>query len=238
MNKLKTALILLLTLFVLAVGAFFPKIVSSIQDLHHNGRSSSSPITAVELEIVKDISPVARLIMLSNADSFTEVTENITAMTKDDALNAARTGLAPYIESGLIAYCEDEISITPMLVQVSSMPDLQGIVWLVHLMGDAGGISSITLTVDDDTGHILQIAYTHEDVTAVNPAEETLSIWTDIFFSSLEIEHLSEKIAVESAYEDGSHAAQQYSLSDPEYGQVFVDLFLYPYGFSIECVPE
>ena len=234
MNKLKTGLIFLLTVVILLTGAFLPKIVSAIRDRNHNGRTSSAPIATVELKIEKDISPVAQLIMLCNSDNSTEVSENIAAMTKEEAIEAARAGLAPYIDAGLIKYCEDTVSLSPLLVQASAMQDLQGIFWFIHIMGDAGGISNINLIMDDETGNILHIEYTYENLTNVMPAQEALDTWSDIFFSALEIDYLDAIIEAEHVYDDSGYAGHRYAFSDPEYGQIFIDLFIYPYGFSME----
>ena len=237
MNKLKTSLILLLTLLVLTAGAFFPKIVSAIQDLS-NGHDGSVPITAVELKIVKEVSPVARLIMLSKAVDFTEVSESIASMTRAEALEAVRAELMPYIDAGLIAYREDEIVLTPVLVQTSSMQELQGIVWIVRITGDNDGISNLSIIMDDNTGYILQIEYTHENLITAIPGEDATKMWTDIFFTALDLDYLGAETNAEHVYDDSIYRAKQYSFYDSQYGQVFVNLVLYPYGFSIECVPQ
>ena len=237
MNKLKTGLVLLLTVVILLTGAFLPKIVSVIQDHSRNGRTSSAPIANIELKIEKDVSPVAQLIMLCNSDSTTEVTENIAAMTKEEAMAAVRAGLVPYIDAGLIEYCEDTASLSPFLVQASAMQDLQGIFWFIHIMGDAGGISNINIIMDDETGNILHMEYTYENLTNVIQAQEALDTWSDIFFSALEIDYQRARIEAEYVYDDSGYAGHRYAFSDPEYGQIFVDLFLYPYGFSMESSP-
>ena len=238
MNKLKIWLVLLHTFSLLLAGAFFPRIVSTVQDYRSTGRITSSQIPAVALKIKKDLSPVARLIMFSNADNSTEVTESIAAMTKEEALAATRAELTPYIDAGLIEYSEAEVTLAPILLQASFVPDLQGIVWYVHIMGDAGGISNINIVLDDDTGHILQIEYSHENLTNIIPTTDAVQqVWADIFFSALELDYLNAQLEAEYVYDNAEHVSQRYAFADPEYGEVFVDLFLYPYGFSIKCSP-
>lgn len=235
MSKLKTGIAAVLTLALLVGGAFFPKLVSAVQDQISRDNATSNPIRSIQLEIEKNVSVLGRMVMLVNVQGAIELTENKTKMTSQEVMDAARKGLQPYIDVNLIKYNEAEVTLSPHLLQVPDMLELQGIVWSVAITIAADPYSYINLIIDDETGHILQIWYASEDNPCDIPAEDALVLLAEIFFSSLDLDYAAQGIAVESIYaNDALNAANRYCFTDPKYGEVLVDLYVYPEGFYIE----
>lgn len=236
MHKLKIAVTVLLTLALLVAGAFIPKLVSAVWDLRSTGTVDSVPITAVELKITKNISSLGRLAMVCNMEGNISLTESKAKMKKEEVLTAVREQLQPYVDAQLMVYAESEVTLNPCLVQVPDMLELQGVVWFVSISGGADHPSAVELMVDDETGHILQLWYTNEEDFDVMPVEDTVMTVADIFFSSLGIDHSGQHLSenMEYAY-DGMSGVRRYFFQDPQYGEVFVDFYIYPGGFHTEC---
>ena len=113
---------------------------------------------------------------------------------------------------------------------------MQSIVWFVDITGDPINYTFLQLVVDDETGNILRISFTHENLQGLLFGIEALTVFADVFFNGLGINDYASFLApdLEYAYVGENANAIRYQLGDSVYGEVIVDLFVHEHGFYIE----
>ena len=238
MNKLKEFTALMLTLALIAAGAYLPKAVSLFLDRSDTGNASFAPISSLRFEISKNIPSIGKLAILSRLDSSFELRESKAQMTQQEVLDAIHTGVQPYIDAQLMVYSEADVEMRPTLVQAQDDQALQSVVWLVAISGDPADSSLLQMVIDDETGNILMISSACENVNieASLAGPEALAVLADIYFTGLGIDDYarSEVRDLEYAYTQDNTSAVRYCFYDSTYGEVNVDLYVHEYGFDIE----
>lgn len=236
MAKLKGFIAVVLAVALIVAGAYFPKAISTILDWQNGGNVSTNPISSIRIEIAKDIPSLGKLALLSRLGSSIELTESKAKMNKEEVMEAVYTGIQPYVDSQLIAYSEQSVQMYPSLIQAKDDQDLQSIVWFVEITGDPANYTFLQLILDDETGRILMISFTHENLEGILFGTEALSVFADIFFTSLGIDDYAQFVApdLEYAYVGDNANAIRYRFGDAVYGEVNVDLYVHEHGFYIE----
>ena len=236
MAKLKGLIAVVLALALIVAGAYFPKAISTILDWQNGGNVSTNPISSIRIEISKDIPSLGKLALLSRLGSSIELTESKAKMNKEEVMEAVYTGIQPYVDSQLIAYSEQSVQMYPSLIQAKDDQDLQSIVWFVEITGDPANYTFLQLILDDETGDIIMISFTHENLEGLLFGMEALSAFADIFFTMLGIDDYAQFVVrdLEYAYVGDNANAIRYRFGDAVYGEVNVDLYVHEHGFYIE----
>ena len=236
MAKLKGFVAVVLSLALIVAGAYFPKAISTILDWQNSGNVSTNPISSIQIEISKDIPSLGKLALLSRLGSSIELTESKAKMNKEEVMEAVYTGIQPYVDSQLMAYSEQSVQMYPSLIQAKDNQDLQSIVWFVEITGDPANYAFLQLIVDDETGNILMISFTHENLQGLLFGSEALTVFADIFFTNLRIDDYAQFVVpdLEYAYVGDNANAIRYRFGDAVYGEVNVDLYVHEHGFYIE----
>ena len=151
-------------------------------------------------------------------------------------MEAVYTGIQPYVDSQLMAYNEQSVQMYPCLMQAKDDQGLQSIAWFVEITGDPINYTFLQLVVDDETGNILMISFTHENLQGLLFGIEALTVFADIFFNGLGIDDYASYLVpdLEYAYVGDNANAIRYQLGDSVYGEVNVDLYVHEHGFYIE----
>lgn len=236
MAKLNGFIAVVLALALIIAGAYFPKAISIYLDWRNNGNASSNPITSLRLEIDKDIPALGQLAILSRLGSSIELNESKAKMTKEEVLDAVHEGIQPYVDSQLMVYSEFQVNMHPSLIQSQTDQALQSIAWFVEITGEPTNYTFLQLIIDDETGRILMISFTHENLEGILFGTEALSVFADIFFTSLGVDDYAQFVApdLEYAYVGDNANAIRYRFGDAVYGEVNVDLYVHDHGFYIE----
>lgn len=236
MAKLKGFIAVVLALTLIVAGAYFPKAISTILDWQNSGNISTNPISSIRIDIAKDIPSLGKLALLSRLGSTIELTESKAKMSKEEVMEAVYTGIQPYVDSQLMAYNEQSVQMYPCLMQAKDDQGLQSIVWFVDITGDPINYTFLQLVVDDETGNILRISFTHENLQGLLFGIEALTVFADVFFNGLGINDYASFLApdLEYAYVGDNANAIRYQLGDSVYGEVIVDLYVHEHGFYIE----
>lgn len=236
MAKLKGLITVVLALALIVAGAYFPKAISTILDWQNGGNVSTNPISSIRIEISKDIPSLGKLALLSRLGSSIELTESKAKMNKEEVMEAVYTGIQPFVDSQLLAYSEQSVQMYPSLIQAKDDQDLQSIVWFVEITGDPANYTFLQLILDDETGDIIMISFTHENLEGLLFGMEALSAFADIFFTSLGIDDYAQFVVpdLEYAYVGDNANAIRYRFGDAVYGEVNVDLYVHEHGFYIE----
>lgn len=236
MAKLKGFVAVVLALALIVAGAHFPKAISTILDWQNRGNVSTNPISSIRIEIAKNIPSIGKLALLSRLGSTIELTESKAKMSKEEVMEAVYTGIQPYVDSQLMVYNEQSVQMYPCLMQEKGDQGLQSIVWFVDITGDPINYTFLQLVVDDETGNILRISFTHENLQGLLFGIEALTVFADVFFNGLGINDYASFLApdLEYAYVGDNANAIRYQLGDSVYGEVIVDLYVHEHGFYIE----
>ena len=190
MQKLKTALLILLTMMLLVLGAALPKIAAAAQDGATVNNSGSSPIRSVALELSQDkpLSLLEKAALLADG-VFYSIAANDAAMTQEEVLTAIEGNLAPYYHADLVPYNWKDIQVkaAPYFVYGSNQDESSHIFWVVSIGWDSAALQSCSLDlyVDDETGEILYIQYTSGSPLDVYDPETYVDIFCDAYFESL-----------------------------------------------------
>lgn len=244
MRKFKAWFAVLFALSLIGACAFFPKITALFLDESLSSEAVFRPIDPIRLEIRQELPILGKLAVLSRADLNFEISDSKTKMSKDQVMDAMHTGLAPYTDTALISYFEENIQIRPDIFQVQSNPELQTVVWLVDIThdpyDDPKSFSNIGLAIDDETGAILAISYTCETPTNTPVGQDALTVFAEIYFSGLGIQNYGAFLMpdMESAYWGDNGDAARYCFEDAQYGRFHVDLNVHDHGFYVEFSQE
>lgn len=236
MAKLKGFIAVVLTLALIVAGAYFPKAISTILDWQNCGNVSTNPISSIRIEIAKDIPSLGKLALLSRLGSRIELAESKAKMNKEEVMGAVYTGIQPYVDAQLMVYSGFEVNMYPSLIQAKDDQDFQRIVWFVEITGDPANYTFLQLILDDETGDIIMISFTQENLEGTLVGIEALSVFADIFFTGLGIDDYALFVVpdLEYAYVGDNANAIRYRFGDAVYGEVNVDLYVHEHGFYIE----
>lgn len=236
MGKLKGFFAVVLALALIIAGAYFPKAVSLFLDWTNTGNVSSNPIESIRFELDKDIPSIGKLAILSRLGSSIELSESKASMTKEEVMAVVYEGIQPYIDSNMMSYSEQEVHLYPSLIQAQDDQDLQSIVWFVDITGGPVNYTFLQLIVDDETGKILMLSYTHEDFEGNIVGAEAIAVFADIYFTGLGLNDYAQAAVsdLEYAYVGENANAIRYRFGDAIYGEVNVDLYVHEHGFYVE----
>lgn len=237
MRRLKTLLILLFSLVLLAALAALPRAVAAVQDLRAIGKSHTGQVAPVQLEIREDSSAMAALALMGRMNGVIEVPDEVASMTREEVKEAALTQLQPYMDAGLIdLYDVFHTEIRCLLGQASSNSELNSIFWTVTVIRDDEGLLVIDTAIDDKTGRLLRINVTDNFAPYVNDPEAILMPYADIYFTGLGIDDYGDFATDDLAeqYVGDNAFGIRYRFGDALYGEVNVDLYTYSYGFYTE----
>lgn len=227
MQKLKYAFALLAMAAVLALGALAPQAVAKAQDRRNLGKITCLDIGALNLEIEtpKPYEQQIRekLAVLSTGYCI-PASEEQTQNSREEILRIYGEEYERYASGGLInAYGPPELeSCSPYLY----IMEIQGsfysnIVWhLEACFFDPDCGSNLMMTLDDETGKLLQIWYASNDTSWYLDGERALEQFCELYFTGLDLP-------------EGSLAEVQDAQPEPE-----ANVKLAEYSLQGEWFPE
>lgn len=230
-------LILLLTLGMLAAGAFLPQIVAAVQD--SRPQEGHAPVQGVELELRVDyLSVMDRIAILSNTNAV-EIPEEMASRSLDEILDLAAEIVAQYQNAGLIT--APDIDVHSQLMGYS--------VWLSVFQGDTT-VSSIhwnlqilfdeeeaplLMSINDETGALLRITYDYSKESYFDP-DISMEVLSTLYLAGLGEDFSEYSPAGLEVYTDnGKIIGQNWAAfwEDEVYGSYGVSFDTRQYGFSV-----
>lgn len=233
MSNLKIALVLLLTLALLAAGACLPAMAAAVRDWQTLGRASTQAVSSVSLTIRQETPALGKLAMMCRQDGVLEVTESACRLTTEEVEELAYAVLEPYAAAGLITQSPEKFTIyeiRPLLPQVPEDPELAGIVWDITMVG-----SNVSLLIDDESGKLLLINYS---AGIEYGRQDLLDTFVDIYFTELGITDYAGFVTddLDGEYVGDNAVGVRYRFGDAVYGEINVDFNIYKYGFYMAFV--
>lgn len=158
---LKPLILLLLTAAVIAAGARLPAIAGDW--MSRDDTVSYADITPVELEFGDRaaLSPLKKMYLVGQFDGI-NVSERDTRMTSAQALEAAETVLAPYIDAGLVNWTGGNVDICQPKLLFDNGTGWYGYFWIISKTGEELQANTLSLILDDETGRLVRISYSED----------------------------------------------------------------------------
>lgn len=112
MRRLKNALLVLLTLLLVAVGAVMPEAVSYIQDSYSPGLEESRSFDSFSLTLREETDLGRTLQLIAGSDYYVEEAQasEHTSLSEGQALDAAQEVLTELVRHGLLEWLPEELS--------------------------------------------------------------------------------------------------------------------------------
>lgn len=243
MNKLRTPLILLLTLLLLITGAYLPGIVCFFRELSALGKPNVSPVQQIILRLeeptLTDSGVMFQKLALERHMQTIPVTEKEASKSSDQIYQAVEKQMDAYLECGLFQWFSyTQRTAEPYLAVDEQDPDNYAIIWAVDYACKDETYHNLFLHVDDSTGTILKMDY-YTDQVLYPPEEQQLCFegWCTSYFDALDLAAGSEYVQSldtwTDVYRSGDVLTVTYCFQEIEFGLVCVSFTMNPNGFYI-----
>lgn len=248
MRRLRTFLILLLVVALIALFAVMPKLAAAVSDHFTNERPGSAPMQSVELALssgkADEPGYMMRKLALEQRMSTIPIEPAQASMTAEDALAAAQDGMTAYMEAHMFEWFEYTFcSAEPYLGIDPDDKTNNSIFWSITFATQSDPYHYLFLHIDDETGKILYLSYETNGPDKYNyyyPENQRLMMegLVDAFFGPLnltqrgEYENLLGESVIEKELTDDVTCVV-YTFDDAEYGTIHVAFHITPEGFHV-----
>lgn len=245
MRKLRTLLILLLAMFLIAAGAYLPRIAAAVQDGQTLGHTATEPMQSLVLELGGETQApgyMMRKLALEQNMMTIPISAGEASMTQEDVFAAAEKGMEGYIEAGMFEWFEYNFrNAEPYLGIDADDKSNFTVFWSVTLDYQGDPYQYLFLHIDDETGKILYInyvTYADDQFKYYYPDNQQLMMedFVSTYFSQLDLTDLADYAylngtGTEKVTTADDVTAVRYSFGDLVYGEVSVDFYITPVGF-------
>ncbi len=250
MGKLRTAVLILIVVGVLAAAACMPQMVTALMDWGRLGSVSFMDVQPVKLEFGENMAPnsengaeyILDRLGLEASMSSVPITEDDTAMTRQEVEAAVQKKMQAYADAGIFEWFDySDAHATPYLGIDPKAPDTFTIFWTVSMVQEQDPYRSLFLHVDDGTGAIVSIRYecygAYDKNAYIEKSPVIMDKLVQIFLGQL---GLTENMRVEVQPEetvrgelDGGVLFTRYRIISDGREDVYVDFYVTgPGGFS------
>lgn len=246
MNKLKTAISLLLAVLLVAAFAWMPRLVGAITDGITIGKAVSAPIRAVTLAPSGDEAGAMRKLALNQRGTPISIDQDVASMSEDDVYLAALTGMEAYVDAGLFEWFSySSWQATPYLWIDLENRNNNAIFWTVLFYLDGQG-QALSLDIDDETGKIYRLNYytsgtDRDKYTLSANRKKLMERFVEVYFSTTGL--TQEPANTYKNFIDGDSDATEpphsitsakYTFEDETYGILYLSFAIFEEGFYIE----
>ena len=237
MRNLKTSLLILLTILLLAAFAALPVIAASLQDDRVVNQSGYQQMQTLKLDYgnEKETRPIMGKLALFSIMQTIDIDSSQASMTQEEAFLAAETQIKAYEDAGIFQWFDVALrSATPKLgIDPNDATDYV-VFWTVTYISEKEQNQTLLLDIDDETGKILGIrhevyeSYSMDGVWERN--QKIMNEFTNIYFSQLGMTAAKEYAESEAGFEyyerDGGVSNALYSFGDVTYGEISIDFYV------------
>lgn len=243
MSKIKSVLVILLTVMLLIGGSLLPTMATRIQDKSTANVVQYENIEALQLRLEEEALsmtyPEKMFLMMHGAGM--DITDEDTKIKGKNILEATYTALLPYMELFFgSSFDNDHIEYYPVMVYDESNPARYAYYWHVILSLDVSENDTVSVVLDDETGKVLAVELIDPEMNIEEAYLQKLQYnLAAAYFTDLEIEPVAEwPLAVEQYDDMGSSlAATGYVFIDDVHGaEINVQIGVRSDGFYIYIV--
>lgn len=242
----KTALLILLTITVVVLGALLPGILADIHESRFE--AGFADIRSVELQLRSDGNHSLKdaISLVCNSINTLAVSENVTVRTEDEILDLAEQLLRPYLDQGLILASGLDVhsqtySCIPYLTVSEGEAAASVVFWEVLILFDEEE-PALRLGIEDQTGalvvldyHSSKTDYIYTGVEYFTP-DETMEKLCKTYLEGLgsEFDSFTPEKDTETNTSSGGVYAQHWNISwEGEFGPAGIGFDAWPYGVTI-----
>lgn len=250
MRLIRNILIVLLSLSILVACAWLPYLDGIRLDRQTQNTVVFEDVNAIELDLSESedpnsLSPLSKLAILRNGDYVAIGEADLNTERSFELSEQLIAGMQPYVNALLIdpVILEDTIcqSTDLLFVSYDAIPEQGFLMWHINLTTASDPDLILDVFLDNDTGRILCLSYSHE-IADMEDLEESRDAAVEIYLEGLGLsgEELS-GIAVEPVEHaiDGyeyAYALSRLSFTDENYGEVILEFSYSSYGFYMGFV--
>ena len=229
MKMLKNFFVVLIVFLLICFGMCAPYIATKIQDKNTIGHVLFHKVPSVQLQTQETNNVLLTLKLMSEIDSTLDIPEALAVLTKEDALEIARSTLNKYKDAGVIEeYTELDTRVYVFLGQQNGVQERNCIFWNIHIRGIVNDKAfESTVSIDDVSGTVLGIYFTGKNWTSQEEKEHLLSRYAYTFLSELGLQE-SDAIDVsklQKIYLDGEVCGFAYQFRDTSYGEITIEFY-------------
>ena len=237
MRNLKTSLLILLTILLLAGFAALPVIAASLQDNKAINQSGYQQMQTIKLDYgnEKETLPIMGKLALFSIMQTIDIDSSQAFMSPEEAFLAAETQMKAYEDAGIFQWFDVALrSATPKLGIDPNDAANYVVFWTVTYISEKKQNQTLILDIDDETGKILCIrheiyqSYSMDGVWERN--QKIMDAFTNIYFSQLGMTTAKEYAESEAGFEyyerDGGVLNALYSFGDAAYGEISIDFYV------------
>jgi len=243
MKRWKTPMSLLLCALLILLGARLPQLAAKMQDDVGINQVRYAPVSEVHLEFDEDPPTIKQLLLakLGYSTTNTPVGTQFCTRTQENILALAGEAILAYTEAGLIPFDIDAVQTmtdcAPFL-SYSYKTGISCVFWDVVLCAPEWSDWNLFMTIDDQSGRILQVNFTcYSGDIYSQPVDEYQSTFCRLFLEGLgpEFEEYDEEYRRLNTLSSMSMEDVQTLIywQDENYGDVRMVIDLHPAGFQI-----
>lgn len=249
MRTLKTMLIFLVTVGLIAAGANLPKLVAAVMDQDTMNQAGYRAMQSVALDLSgerRPLSTAGKLVLLRQGRTIA-ITEREASMTEAEVNAALEAQMDQYIAAGIFGWFDFTSWITqPYLCIAPDEPDHYNIFWTVTIVNENKPYQSLNVDIDDETGKIYAIRFDQYGSYSLDGVWErnfsTMEAFVSIYLSQLGLPETEQNAAVEPNMEygelDGEVLYGGFTFMDSEYGQIGIEFYVTGAGSFYVYIPE
>ena len=237
MRNLKTSLLLLLTVLLLAGFAALPVIAASLQDSRVVNQSGYQQMQTIKLDYgnEKETLPIMGKLALFTIMQTIDIDSSQATMTQEEVFLAAETQMKAYENAGIFQWFDVALrSATPKLGIDPNDATNYVVFWTVTYISEKDQNQTLLLDIDDETGKILCIRHEVYDSYSMDGVwernQKIMNEFTNIYFSQLGMTAAKEYAESEAGFEyyerDGGVANALYTFTDVTYGEISIDFYV------------
>ena len=237
MRKVKNALVILLSLLLMAGGSLLPMAAARIQDNAVTNAVAYGNIEALQLKLEEEVLSMTypeKMSLIINGMGM-EVGDENTRLKNADVPEAAYAALTPYLELFLGKVPDnDMLQFYPVMVYDETDPLRYAYYWHVSLSLDMSAKDTMNMILDDETGKLLAVELMDPGMSIERGYLEKLrTALSAIYLEELALTPAEEwMLAAEEKY--GIPAAGSSCLFADENGnEIFIEICVDEYGFHI-----
>jgi len=236
--RIKSLLILLCALLILVLGGILPRLVSRQLDAGYENQVQFAPVEGVNLEFVQISGRTVEqtLAILGGARSAVDIPMELANLPREKAEQIALTAAEKYREAGILLGDAPAAKIPFCQTALYYGPDNQSnIFWKIHC-SDKEGTFVFSVILDDRTGTVCAVEYTHTQKTYVQEdLERVLGGFAQLYLDGMgeAFFDVDAKTLLGKAHSpaDGSYLAAEFSWDGGGYGTCRMTFFVNESGF-------
>lgn len=246
MRKIRTWLICLTAVALIAAGANLPRFVAGVMDREIINQSGSRDMASIALDLSgerRSLSTAGKLALLRQG-TFISVTENEATMTEAEVNAAVEEAMDEYIAAGIFDWFDYTAWTTqPKLCIDRNAPDNYGLFWTVTVINELEPYQTLMLDIDDETGKIYSIhydcygTYSLESVWERNAA--VMDAFTHVYLNQLGLlDQENMEPYMEYGELDGEVLYGRFLLTDADHGEIAMEFYVTGTGSFWNFFPE